>query len=144
MAASDPSSPNSVLLFNLFSPFFVSLSCSSALERKKNIEELIFYLTTWNIGSPTPKFTLNGHLKGVNCIAYFNSSDKTYLLSGSDEFTAKIWDCEIRTCVQTLKGHLHNVSALCVLPELSIVITASEDGTSRLSLVLTKDFALSR
>uniref|UniRef100_A0A803NZY6 Beta'-coat protein n=2 Tax=Cannabis sativa TaxID=3483 RepID=A0A803NZY6_CANSA len=89
-------------------------------------------IMTWNIGSPTPKFTLNGHLKGVNCIVYFNSGDKTYLLSGSDDFTAKIWDCETQTCVQTLEGHLHNVSALCVLPELSIVITASEDGTARL------------
>ncbi|KAF4371361.1 hypothetical protein G4B88_003831 [Cannabis sativa] len=47
-------------------------------------------ILTWNIGSPTPKFTFNGHLKGVNCIAYFNFGDKIYLLSGSNDFTVKI------------------------------------------------------
>ncbi|XP_021829143.1 coatomer subunit beta'-2-like [Prunus avium] len=43
----------------------------------------------WNISSPTTGFTLDGHSKGVNCIDYFSHRDKPYLLSGSDDFTAK-------------------------------------------------------
>ncbi|KAF3450781.1 hypothetical protein FNV43_RR06870 [Rhamnella rubrinervis] len=86
----------------------------------------------WNIGSPDPKFTLEGHLKGVNCIDYFVSGDKTYLLSGSDDYTAKVWDYQTKSCAQTLEGHENNVTDICVHPELPIIITASEDGTIRM------------
>ncbi|KAM1786351.1 hypothetical protein FF1_039023 [Malus domestica] len=82
----------------------------------------------WRIGSAGPEFTLEDHLKGVNCVHYFIRDNKTYLLSGSDDFTVKVWDYETKSCVQTLEGHEHNVTALCVHPELPIIITASEDG----------------
>lgn len=82
----------------------------------------------WNIGSSAPNFTLDGHLKGVNCVDYFIHGEKTYLLSGSDDSTAKVWDCETKSCVQTLEGHVHNVTTVTVHPELPIIITTSEDG----------------
>ena len=40
----------------------------------------------------------------------------------------QVWDYETKSCVQTLEGHEHNVTAVCVHPELPIIITASEDG----------------
>ncbi|XP_024030479.1 coatomer subunit beta'-3 [Morus notabilis] len=86
----------------------------------------------WNIGSSAPSFTLERHLKGVNCVDYFSAEDKLYLLSGSDDFTVKVWDYQTKSCVQTLEGHLHNVTAVCVHPELPIAITGSEDGTVRI------------
>ncbi|KAK1394992.1 hypothetical protein POM88_014048 [Heracleum sosnowskyi] len=43
----------------------------------------------WNLGSPDPNFTLDAHLKGVNCVDYFTSGDKPYLITGSDDHTAK-------------------------------------------------------
>ncbi|KNA15992.1 hypothetical protein SOVF_093220 [Spinacia oleracea] len=61
----------------------------------------------WNLGSPDPNFTLDAHLKGV-------------------------WDYQTKSCVQTLEGHTHNVSAVCFHPELPIIITGSEDGTVRI------------
>ncbi|KAF4371363.1 hypothetical protein G4B88_003833 [Cannabis sativa] len=71
-------------------PIFTKfLSCSSTCFLLSLFHCLVLQLLTWNIGSPTPKFTFNGHLKGVNCIAYFNSGDKIYLLSGSDDITVK-------------------------------------------------------
>ncbi|ONH89506.1 hypothetical protein PRUPE_I003100 [Prunus persica] len=122
----------------------------------------------WNIGSPKAEFTLDGHSNGVNCIDYFSCGDKPYLLSGSDDSTAKVWDqvlvisflfssictaydygaymchtnlnficklfwqqvwdIETKSCVQTLEGHEHNVTAVCVHAELPIIITVSEDG----------------
>ncbi|KAL0351505.1 UNVERIFIED_CONTAM: Coatomer subunit beta'-1 [Sesamum calycinum] len=44
----------------------------------------------WNLGSPDPNFPLDAHLKGVNCVDYFVSGDKPYLISGSDDHTAKV------------------------------------------------------
>lgn len=85
----------------------------------------------WNLISPAPVATLEGHSKGVNCVDYFIDGDKLYLLSGSDDYTVKVWDCETESCVQTLEGHGNNVTAVCVHPEIPIIISASEDGTVR-------------
>ncbi|WOG99222.1 hypothetical protein DCAR_0518570 [Daucus carota subsp. sativus] len=86
----------------------------------------------WNLGSPDPNFTLDAHLKGVNCVDYFTGGDKPYLITGSDDHTAKVWDYQTKSCVQTLEGHTHNISAVCFHPELPIIITGSEDGTVRI------------
>lgn len=86
----------------------------------------------WNLGSPDPNFTLDAHLKGVNCVDYFSGGDKPYLITGSDDHTAKVWDYQTKSCVQTLEGHAHNISAVCFHPELPIIITGSEDGTVRI------------
>lgn len=44
----------------------------------------------WNIGSPDPNFTLDAHMKGVNCVDYFTGGDRPYLITGSDDHTAKV------------------------------------------------------
>lgn len=51
-----------------------------------------------------------------------------YLLN----FLNQVWDYQTKSCVQTLEGHTHNVSAVCFHPELPIIITGSEDGTVRI------------
>lgn len=86
----------------------------------------------WQLGSPTPNFTLEGHEKGVNCVDYYHGGDKPYLISGADDRMVKIWDYQNKTCVQTLEGHAQNISAVCFHPELPIVLTGSEDGTVRI------------
>ena len=47
-------------------------------------------LQIWSIGSPDPNFTLDGHSKGVNCVDYFTGGDRPYLITGSDDSTAKV------------------------------------------------------
>lgn len=86
----------------------------------------------WQLGSPTPNFTLEGHEKGVNCVDYYHGGDKPYLISGADDRMVKIWDYQNKTCVQTLEGHAQNISAVSFHPELPIVLTGSEDGTVRI------------
>lgn len=44
----------------------------------------------------------------------------------------QVWDYQTKSCVQTLEGHTHNVSAVCFHPELPIILTGSEDGTVRI------------
>ncbi|KAL8043147.1 hypothetical protein ABFX02_09G099400 [Erythranthe guttata] len=106
-----------------FNPKDTNTFASASLDRTVKI---------WNLGSPDPNFTLDAHLKGVNCVDYFTGGDKPYIITGSDDHTAKIWDYQTKSCVQTLEGHTHNVSAVSFHPELPIIITGSEDGTVRI------------
>ncbi|KAE9453448.1 hypothetical protein C3L33_14624, partial [Rhododendron williamsianum] len=106
-----------------FNPKDTNTFASASLDRTIKI---------WNLGSPDPNFTLDAHLKGVNCVDYFTGGDKPYLITGSDDHTAKVWDYQTKSCVQTLEGHTHNVSAVCFHPELPIILTGSEDGTVRI------------
>eukprot|EP00249_Psilotum_nudum_P021933 c28306_g1_i1 orf=1196-3937(-) len=107
----------------VFNPKDTNTFASASLDRTIKI---------WNLGSPEPNFTLEAHAKGVNCVDYFTGGDRPYLITGSDDHSAKVWDYQTKSCVQTLEGHTHNVSAVCFHPELPIIITGSEDGTVRI------------
>lgn len=54
-------------------------------------------IKVWGLGSPVPHYTLEGHERGVNCVDYYPSGDKPYILSGADDRTVKIWDYQVRT-----------------------------------------------
>lgn len=86
----------------------------------------------WNLSSPVPNFTLEGHEKGVNCVDYYNGGDKPYLVTGGDDKVVKIWDYQTKACVQTLEGHTHNVSCVAFLPDRPLIVSGSEDGSVRL------------
>ncbi|GAX17924.1 hypothetical protein FisN_18Hh132 [Fistulifera solaris] len=89
-------------------------------------------IKVWGLGSHTPHYTLEGHEKGVNCVDYYPSGDKPYILSGADDRTVKIWDYQTKSIVHTLEGHSHNVCAVLFHPKLPIIASASEDGTVRI------------
>lgn len=77
---------------------------------------VVFYFQVWNLGSPDPNFTLDAHQKGVNCVDYFTGGDKPYLITGSDDHTAKV-------CFQLLLFFFSSVllvsfAYLCFLIEL--------------------------
>ncbi|PKA57196.1 Coatomer subunit beta'-1 [Apostasia shenzhenica] len=110
-----------------FNPKDTNTFASASLDR--TIKVLI---DIWNLGSPDPNFTLDAHVKGVNCVDYFTGGDRPYLITGSDDQTAKVWDYQTKSCVQTLEGHTHNVSSVCFHPDLPIILTGSEDGTVRI------------
>lgn len=82
----------------------------------------------WNLSSPVPNFTLEGHEKGVNCVDYYNGGDKPYLVTGGDDKCVRIWDYQTKACVQTLEGHSHNVSCVAFLPDRPLIVSGSEDG----------------
>lgn len=83
----------------------------------------------WNLSSSDPILELEAHSKGINCVDFLTCVDKQYLITGSDDHTAKVWDLQTQTCVQILEGHKNNISALAVHPELPALFTGSEDGT---------------
>lgn len=89
----------------------------------------------WNVGSPNPKHVLEGHSKGVNTVEFFVAGDQSFLLTGSDDYTAKVWDYQTGICLQTLEGHTNNVTSvrfLADVPNGPLIITGSEDETIRI------------
>ena len=58
--------------------------------------QITLLLQVWQLGSPNPNFTLEGHEKGVNCVDYYSGGDKPYIISGADDHIVKIWDYQVR------------------------------------------------
>lgn len=71
---------------------------------------------------------LRGHEKQVLCAMYCGSGK---LLTGACDRTARIWDVERATALQTLQGHRDYVTCLAYNPETGLVMTGSQDGTAR-------------
>jgi WD40 repeat protein len=44
----------------------------------------------------------------------------------------QVWDYQTKTCVHTLEGHTHNISAVAFHPELPVILSASEDGSIKM------------
>lgn len=42
--------------------------------------------------------------------------------------TVKVWDYQTKSCIATLEGHSHNVSAVAYHPTLPLIVSAAEDG----------------
>ena len=106
-----------------FNPKDANTFASASLDRS---------IKVWGLGSPLPHYTLEGHERGVNCIDYYPSGDKPYILSGADDRTVKIWDYQTKSIVHSLEGHSHNVCSVLFHPKLPLICSASEDGTVRL------------
>ncbi|KAL5204968.1 hypothetical protein ABZP36_009839 [Zizania latifolia] len=85
----------------------------------------------WNIRSSRHEFTLSGYGSIVTSFDYFTRGNQLYMITGSWDNTAKIWDCQRRTCVQTLEGHMDCVSCVCSHPDLPVLLTGSNDETVR-------------
>jgi len=106
-----------------FNPKDTNTFASGSLDRS---------IKVWGLGSPVAHYTLEGHERGVNCLDYYPSGDKPYILSGADDKTVKIWDYQTKSIVHSFDGHSHNVCAVLFHPKLPIIASASEDGTVRL------------
>ena len=75
-----------------FNPEDTNTFASASLDRT---------IKVWGLGSHVPHYTLEGHEGGVNCVDYYPSGDKPYILSGADDRTVKIWDyqvCYVMSC----------------------------------------------
>ncbi len=94
-------------------------------------------IKVWSLGSTTANYTLNGHEKGVNSIAYYAGADRPYLISGADDHTVRVWDYQNKACVRILDGHTMNVSSILCHPELPLILSGSEDCTVKVWSVNT-------
>ena len=90
-------------------------------------------IKVWGISTPGKAlYSLLGHELGVNSVDYCSQGDKPYLVSGSDDYTVKIWDYQTKICLATLEGHKDNVSSVLFHPDLPVIISTSEDNSVRI------------
>uniref|UniRef100_A0A453TAD8 MSP domain-containing protein n=1 Tax=Aegilops tauschii subsp. strangulata TaxID=200361 RepID=A0A453TAD8_AEGTS len=82
----------------------------------------------WSLDSPEFIYTLVGHSSIVNCLDFFTCDDQEYLVTGSHDQTAKIWDLQKMMCIHTLEAFVSPVMSLLYQPDLQILITGSQDG----------------
>lgn len=83
------------------------------------------HLTHWD----EPVCTLHGHTDAVTALAW--SPEGRFLLSGSEDCTARIWDTTTRECVCTIGDHVGAVWGVAFHPHGHDCATVSEDGTLR-------------
>lgn len=74
-----------------------------------------------------PICTLRGHADAVTSLAW--SPEGRFLLSGSEDGTARIWDTTTRECVCTITDHVGAVWGVGFHPHGHDCATVSEDGT---------------
>ncbi len=77
-----------------------------------------------------PVCTLRGHTEAVTSLAW--SPEGRFLLSGSEDCTARIWDTTTRECVCTIADHVGAVWGVAFHPHGHDCATVSEDGTLRI------------
>lgn len=74
--------------------------------------------------------SLAGHKGAVTCVAY--SPDGTYVLSGSEDGTLKLWETATGREVRTFTGHKAGVTSVAFSPDGSTAVSGSNDSTLRL------------
>lgn len=85
-------------------------------------------IKVWNLDSPKSKYTLSGHLDSVNSLDFFTRGDgQQYLITGSHDRTAKIWDMQMKVCVRILP-HRSAVYSVLPHPSLPVLVTGTQDG----------------
>lgn len=71
----------------------------------------------------------SSHTKPINAITF--SPDASWLASGANDDTIKIWDTATGHLLRTLYGHSSNVNALAVSPDGKLLASGSGDMTSK-------------
>ena len=71
-----------------------------------------------------------GSLTGVLWCVVLTPDDK-YAVTGSEDFTARIWQLSSGQCMRQMAGHKGWIMAVAVTPDGNRVLTASHDGTAR-------------
>uniref|UniRef100_A0A8R7V951 Uncharacterized protein n=1 Tax=Triticum urartu TaxID=4572 RepID=A0A8R7V951_TRIUA len=82
-----------------------------------------------------------GHSKGVNCLKFFTREGRQYLITGSDDCTAKIWDLQNKSCIHTLET-MSPITSVVSLPDAPYLITGSKNHS--VHVWSSTDFRLER
>ena len=78
---------------------------------------------------------LSGHTNPVRSLAF--SPSGTLLVSGSSDYTLKLWDVQTGGVIKTLCGHTSIVNSVSISSDCTMIASGSMDGTMRLWDVLT-------
>ena len=87
-------------------------------------------ITIHNMATGSQIAILSGHGADVNSVVF--SLDGTFLVSGSDDETVKLWDVQTGRVVKTFSGHTNWVWSVSISPDGAIIASGSRDNTIRL------------
>jgi hypothetical protein len=93
------------------------------------------YRALWaSIARSSEDSLLLGHWDWVNAVCAFTVQGHTFLATGSDDYTVRIWDPTTSTQQHTLEGHTSRVHAICAftLHGRAFLATVSDDHTVRI------------
>ena len=104
----------------------------------------LLFLQTQNVhGQTAPTATANfqrpeqpqlvaqlGHSNGIRCIAF--SPNGRYVLTGSRDKTARLWDLETGLEFRKFEGHKDDIFSVAFSPDGLHALTGSIDNTARL------------
>jgi WD40 repeat protein len=76
-----------------------------------------------------PRWVLSGHRGSVQSAAF--SPDGRFILTASDDRTARVWDVKTGREVSVLRGHRRGVQSAAFSPNGSLMVTAGDDGVAR-------------
>ncbi|MBE9545939.1 MAG: protein kinase [Proteobacteria bacterium] len=70
---------------------------------------------------------LKGHTEGVNCVAI--TPDGRYAVSGSNDYTIRVWELETGRSVRALEGHTAMVNSVAITPDGRYAVSGCWDHT---------------
>jgi len=82
-----------------------------------------------DISTGSQTAVLSGHTGEVNCLTF--SSDGTLLVSGSDDYTAKLWDVQASGVIKTF-SHTCGVWSVSISADCATIASGSIDSTIQL------------
>jgi len=98
----------------------VLFSCLLAASPASNAEDVV----------TEPIRTFTGHTNYVMSVAF--SPDGTNVLTGSLDYTARLWNAATGAQIRTFSGHTYPLSSVAFSPDGTKVLTGSADDTARL------------
>ena len=72
---------------------------------------------------------LRGHTRGVNSVSF--SPDGSRIVSGSADYTVRVWDSQSGAELMRLNGHTYEVSSVSFSPDGTRIVSGSWDDTVR-------------
>lgn len=92
-----------------------------ALVRKGSTQFMLMSVLT---GQPLMTFT--GHTDWVHAMAF--CPGESYVVSGADDGTVRVWSRETGICARTMAGHDGGILTMAVAEEMPVCITGGRDG----------------
>uniref|UniRef100_A0A182TU19 WD_REPEATS_REGION domain-containing protein n=1 Tax=Anopheles melas TaxID=34690 RepID=A0A182TU19_9DIPT len=94
----------------------------------------------WNLNA-SDSISLFGHMKSVRTLDFYPYSD-SYLVSGSNDTSIRLWDVREKVCIKRYRGHMSHVNSVKFSPDGSWIASAGAEARNRTYPMLTPYAAL--